>query len=59
LGFATALSSNAFVHSFTRTVSWNLGSLDWITCEKLGTTSPGPADYTDGNLSCPIGTQEV
>lgn len=58
LGYCNAQSSNAQIHSFTMTVSLAMG-LDDITCQKLGTTPPGVADYIGGVLSCQIGTEEV
>jgi hypothetical protein len=54
-----ATSSNEFIHSYTRTVVDEGGSFEEIICKKLGTTAPGPADYTGGNLSCQTGTIEV
>lgn len=59
LGYCNATSSNGFVHSYTMTISWNLGTLNDITCKKLGTQAPGCADYIDGVLSCQVGTQEA
>lgn len=56
LCYCNATSSNGAIHSFTMTVSY---TLDDITCQKLGTTAPGVADYIGGVLSCQLGTEEV
>lgn len=58
LCYCNATSSDARIHSFTRTVANSGGPID-IICEKLGTVAPGCADYVGGILSCQAGTQQV
>lgn len=56
LGYCNAQSSDARIHSFTCTFDYLMYD---ITCEKIGTTPPGVADYTGGVLSCPIGSDPI
>lgn len=58
LGYFNATSSSPYIHSYTRTVTYDGYGLQNIICKKLGTTSPGVADYTGGVLSCQLGTEE-
>ena len=58
IGYFNAQSTYNLIHSFTRTVSWDTGTLNNIICKKLGKVPPGQADYTEGVLSCQIGTEE-
>lgn len=57
VGYFQATSNSELIHSYTRTVTDDLG--DNIICKKLGTTAPGPADLDGGTLSCQSGTEEV
>jgi hypothetical protein len=59
LGYLNAISSSPYIHSYTRTVTYDAYGLQDIICKKLGKTPPGPADYSGGVLSCQIGTEEV
>jgi len=58
-GYFNAQSANDLIHSFTRTVAYDSYGFNDITCKKIGTSPPGPADYVDGVLSCQVGTDEV
>jgi hypothetical protein len=59
LGYLNATSSSPYIHSYTRTVTYDGYGLQNIICKKLGTTAPGVADYTGGVLSCQLGTEEA
>jgi hypothetical protein len=57
VGYFQATSSIYYIHSYTITVTNDLNSN--ITCKKIGTEAPGPADYIEGSLSCQLGTTEA